>query len=321
MKTALLLDPVCKEHETSWDHPEAPERIDALIEALADFDALRLPFREAAFQEIERVHDPAHVEAVLAAINAGARDLSGGDVSVCRRSGEIARLAAGGAIEAVDAVMSGKVGNAFCAARPPGHHATATRAMGFCIFNNVAIAARHAQAVHGAERVAILDWDVHHGNGTQDIFYEDGSVLFCSTHQSPWYPGTGSAAETGGGAGSGLSINRPFRAGAGRPEILGVFRADFLPALLAFRPQLILISAGFDSRIGDPLGEFRLDDADFAALTRMVLDAAAEICGGRVVSVLEGGYSLPGLASAARAHFSELCEQRGNDLPPARRAT
>ena len=310
MSTALLLDLAFREHETEWDHPECPQRIEALIEAfeakgLAE-KSLRLSPRPATLEEIDRAHDPRYVEGVLAAIESGAGWLANGDVSVCRRSGEIALLAAGGALAAVDAVLTGAASNAFCAARPPGHHATANRAMGFCIFNNAAVAARHAQVAHGIERVAILDWDVHHGNGTQDIFYGDGSVLFCSTHQSPWYPGTGSAGETGSGAGAGLTINRPFRAGAGMAEIGGAFFQDFLPAVKNFRPQLILLSAGFDSRAGDPLGEFRLTDSDFAALTRAVLETAAETCGGRVVSLLEGGYSLPGLASAAKAHFSEL---------------
>ncbi|MGH8046568.1 MAG: histone deacetylase family protein [Chthoniobacterales bacterium] len=304
-----MLDPVYKEHETSWDHPEAPERMDALIEALDGFDSLRIAPRAATFDEISRAQDPRYVENVLTTIKSGAGWLANGDVSVCRRSGDIALLAAGGVIAAVDAVLGGDADNAFCAARPPGHHATATQAMGFCIFNNVAVAARHAQAAHGVERVAILDWDVHHGNGTQDIFYEDGTVLFCSTHQSPWYPGTGAANETGEGAGAGLTINRPFHAGAGITEIGGAFLDDFLPAVRKFQPQLILVSAGFDSRIGDPLGQFRLTDADFATLTRAVMDAAAELCDCRVISTLEGGYSLPGLASAARAHFSALCGQ------------
>ncbi len=312
MPSALLLDPIYKKHETAWDHPEAPERIDALIDAFAASSlagtTLRLSPREATFDEVCRAHDPRYVETVLAAIRSGARWLAEGDVSVCHRSADIALLAAGGVLEAVDHVLEGAASNAFCAVRPPGHHASANRAMGFCIFNNVAVAARHAQAAHGVERVAILDWDVHHGNGTQDIFYKDGTVLFCSTHQTPWYPGTGAMEETGEGPGMGLTINRPFRAGAGMMEVGGAFRRDFLPAILQFQPQLIILSAGFDSRIGDPLGEFRLTVANFGELTRLVLGAAAKVCGGRVVSVLEGGYSLPGLAAAATAHFRELAE-------------
>lgn len=310
MSTALLLDPLFKGHETDLHHPEAPERLDALITA---FEAtgltercLRVASRPATLEEVRTAHREEYVENVLEEIAGGARSLANGDVSVCRKSGEIALNAVGGVLNVVDLVMRGDATNAFCAARPPGHHATPDRAMGFCIFNNVAIAARHAQSVHGLDRVAILDWDVHHGNGTQDIFYTDDTVLFCSTHQSPWYPGTGAASESGEGRGEGFTINRPFRAGAGRKEIVGAFLDTFLPAVRKFRPQLILLSAGFDSRIGDPLGFFRLEDEDFAALTRAVLEVAAECCGGRVISVLEGGYSLSGLASAASAHLSEL---------------
>ena len=306
-KTALVLDDLLTHHRTSEGHPECPERLIVIRGALEPLKIpLVLPASRADLADIALCHDPRYVATTLQLIKDGAGDLAGGDVSVSAESGEIALHAAGAVIDAVDAVLSGKADNAFCAVRPPGHHARPAAAMGFCLFNNVAIAARHAQKHHGLERVAIVDWDVHHGNGTQEIFYQDGSVLFFSTHQSPWYPGTGHAGETGEGKGAGLTINRPFPAGSGRTEILAAFRESLLPALNEFRPDLILISAGFDSRAGDPLGQFRLTDADFSEMTRLLTDAAASHCGGRLVSVLEGGYNLEGLGSAVKSHVTAL---------------
>jgi acetoin utilization deacetylase AcuC-like enzyme len=232
--------------------------------------------------------------------------LSTGDTDITPNSWEVAVRAAGGALSAVDAVLTGRVRNAFCAVRPPGHHANAGRGMGFCLLNNVALAARYAQCKHGVARVAIVDWDVHHGNGTQDIFYRDGSVFFFSSHQWPLYPGTGRADETGDGAGAGTTMNFPFPAGSGRREILGAVENALIPAMDRFRPELVLISAGFDSREGDLLGRFTLTDQDFTDLTLAVMGIADRHAGGRVVSLLEGGYSLDGLASAAAAHVAAL---------------
>jgi acetoin utilization deacetylase AcuC-like enzyme len=232
--------------------------------------------------------------------------LSTGDTNISPASYSVALAGVGGVVSVVDRVMNGKNKNAFCAVRPPGHHASAERGMGFCIFNNVAIAARYAQEAHGVERVLIGDWDVHHGNGTQDTFYEDGSVFFMSTHQSPLYPDTGAVEEIGAGAGEGLTMNRPFPAGAGNAEIIGAFRNDLLPAAREFRPDLTLISAGFDSRIDDPLGSFEVDDDGYRELTRIMIEIANVSGGGRLVSILEGGYNPEGLASAVVAHLDEL---------------
>lgn len=308
--TALLIDPVFKLHDTGPGHPERPERYDALTRAFdrAGLIESLLPVatRPATEDEIALCHTRPYIDTVKRDIAAGARELSTGDTTISPRSWEVALHAAGGVMNAIDQVFKKKAVNAFCAVRPPGHHARPNQGMGFCIFNNVAIAARYAQRTHGVDRVLIADWDVHHGNGTQDTFYSDGSVFFFSTHQSPWYPGTGDPNETGEGRGRGCTLNCPFSAGAGREEILGVFQERLLHAADQFKPDLVLISAGFDSRFGDPLGRFTLSDRDFADLTRVMLEIADRHAGGRLVSVLEGGYDLAGLASAATAHVQAL---------------
>jgi acetoin utilization deacetylase AcuC-like enzyme len=308
--TAILADPIFKEHQTGRSHPERPERMDAVIHALeregAMKDAMRIPVRPATEDELALCHTRPYIEIAKRDVSSGARDLSTGDTQISPRSLDVALKAAGGVLNAVDAVVERKAANAFCAVRPPGHHATPDRGMGFCLFNNVAIAARYAQKKHGIARVVIVDWDVHHGNGTQDIFYSDGSVFYFSTHQSPWYPGTGAANETGDGKGQGAILNCPFPAGSGSKEILGVFQNRLIPAMRDFKPELVLVSAGFDSRLGDPLGQFTLSDADFADLTALMLEIAHQYAGGRLVSVLEGGYSLTGLAAASAAHVEAL---------------
>ena len=310
MATALLLDSIYKQHLTGPGHPERPERYDAITAGLEQAgivkQATRIAPRRASEDEIAMCHSRDYIATVKRDIARGAHDLSTGDTAVSPRSLDVALEATGGVLGVVDAVLNGRAKNAFCAVRPPGHHATAIRGMGFCIFNNVAVAARYAQRKHGLSRVAIVDWDVHHGNGTQDIFYDDGSVFFFSTHQSPWYPGTGARDETGEGAGKGATMNCPFPAGSGRTQILGAFREQLLPAMQKFKPELVIVSAGFDSRVGDPLGGFLLTDEDFADLTRLLMDMAEEHAGGRLLSVLEGGYSLSGLSAAVKSHVTTL---------------
>ena len=291
-------------------HPECPERLDAVLRGLGEAGLLnrlaRVDARAATQEELLLCHTREYLSTAKRDVESGRPYLSTGDTDITANSWEVAARAAGGVLNAVDAVVSGKARNAFCAVRPPGHHATPNRGMGFCLFNNVAIAARHAQRKHGLARVLIVDWDVHHGNGTQDIFYSDPSVFFFSTHQWPLYPGTGRADETGEGAGRGATMNRPFPAGSGRAEILGAVQGSLLPAAERFQPDLVLISAGFDSRAGDPLGRFTLTDRDFADLTRTAIEIADRYACGRVVSVLEGGYNPEGLARAAAAHVEAL---------------
>jgi len=308
--TGLAADPLCLKHDPGFGHPECPERYEAVMTGLEEAGLTAklqtIAPRDATRGELRRVHSSHYLDIAEHQIKEGAPELATGDTSVCDDSWEAAVRTAGLGVSAVDAVMSGRIENAFCVTRPPGHHATADRGMGFCIFNNVAIAARHAEKAHGIERVLIVDWDVHHGNGTQDIFYGDGSVLFFSTHQWPLYPGTGRRAETGIGAGAGLTINCPLPAGAGRALVLAAMREELEPAADRFRPQMVLISAGFDSRAGDPLGGFLLKDEDFEEMTRLVKVIAARHANGRVVSLLEGGYGLGILGGAVAAHVGAL---------------
>jgi acetoin utilization deacetylase AcuC-like enzyme len=308
--TGIVADPTVKIHDTGSHHPEHPARYAAVVNRLESTgvlqDLTRIGSRQATDDELALAHTREYIALVEREVAAGHDLLSTGDTHITLHSAQAARAAVGGVICAVDAVFSGAVLNAFCVVRPPGHHANANKGMGFCLFNNVAVAARYAQRTFGAERVLIADWDVHHGNGTQDIFYDDGSVLFFSTHQSPWYPGTGARSEEGEGAGAGKTINCPLPGGSGRSSILGAFRELLLPAATAFQPDLVLLSAGFDSRIGDPLGQFLLADEDFRELTMMMSDLASRYCDGRLVSVLEGGYNLDGLARASEAHVRAL---------------
>jgi acetoin utilization deacetylase AcuC-like enzyme len=306
MDTAFLADPIAKQHDPGPGHPEQPARWDAAIRGLGDNKLTDVRPRAATEDELALCHARKYIGIARRDVEQGAHTLSTGDTDIGPRSFEVALHAAGTCLNAVDLVMTGAAKNAFCILRPPGHHASAARGMGFCLFNNIAIAARYAQRRFGVERVAIADWDVHHGNGTQDIFYTDPSVFFFSTHQSPWYPGTGAASETGAGAGEGFTLNCPFPAGSGRDRILGAFREKLAPRMEEFRPDLVLISAGFDSRFGDPLGRFVLTDDDFADLTTVMLEIAHKHSNGRLISVLEGGYDLNGLSRAVYAHAHSL---------------
>jgi acetoin utilization deacetylase AcuC-like enzyme len=306
--TALLADPICKRHEPGPGHPESPARYDAVMKGLAQFPLTPFPPRSATEDEIALCHTRQYIRTARHEVEEGFSQLTTGDTDLSHDTYDVALRAVGTVLHGVDLVFSGQATNAFCVVRPPGHHASANRGMGFCMFNNIALGARYAQRRYGAERVMIVDWDVHHGNGTQDIFYDDGSVLFFSTHQYPWYPGTGAAEETGEGKGKGFTVNCPLPSGSGRGEVWQAFHDTLLPAANEFRPDLVMISAGFDSRLGDPLGQFTLGDRDFADLTRLLRDIAARHSNGRLVSVLEGGYNLYGLVKAPQAHVQALQE-------------
>ena len=315
-RTAIAADSGVQAHDPGVGHPEQPARYSSVIHRLEWSgllqDLIRLQTHVATDDELALVHSREYIALVNREVAQGRAQLSTGDTDINRESASAAKLAVRLALSAVDAVFGGDAVNAFCVTRPPGHHAGSTYGMGFCLFNTVAIAARYAQKQYGAERILIADWDVHHGNGTQDIFYRDGSVLFFSTHQSPWYPGSGAASERGEEAGEGLTINCPLPAGSGRDEIMTAFRELLTPAAKQFRPDLILLSAGFDSRVNDPLGQFRLTDRDFLELTSLMMDLADQFCDGRLVSVLEGGYNLEGLSNASEAHVRGLIGDRSD---------
>jgi acetoin utilization deacetylase AcuC-like enzyme len=314
-KTGIVADPRYLEHQPAYPHPENPDRLVAAVRRLRETGLL-----ERAVAVAPRMASPEeillnHEEALLARIERTARHRAeqiDPDTYTCSRSYEIARLAAGGVLELVDRVQRGDLDNGFALVRPPGHHAETARAMGFCLFNNVAIAAAHAIRNHGLSRVLAIDWDVHHGNGTQESFYRDPRVLYFSSHRYPFYPGTGDVDEVGAGDGRGFTVNAPLHGGMGDGEIVPAFRDVLAPIAEEYAPELVLVSAGFDAHRLDPLGGMRVTAEGFAELTRIVREVARRTAGGKLVLALEGGYSYEGLAESIEAVTRVLLED-----PPA----
>jgi acetoin utilization deacetylase AcuC-like enzyme len=306
LTTLLISDPVFLDHAMPAGHPERPDRLRAIERALSEprFAALR---REKAVpgqaMQAAMVHPESYVAAIHEAAPKEGFAFIDADTSMSPGSLSAALHALGSATFAVDEVMAGRNANAFVAARPPGHHAEKHTAMGFCLFNTIAVAARHAQQVHGARRIAIIDWDVHHGNGTQDVFWADRDVLFVSSHEMPLYPGTGAKGETGE---HGMILNLPFRAGDGGERFREAYEAVVFPRVIAHKPDLILISAGFDAHRRDPLANMQLEAEDFAWATARLMEIAGAACNGRIVSLLEGGYDLQGLSTSVAAHVETL---------------
>ena len=299
----------CLEHDNGPGHPERPDRLMAIRQRLAErgvLDRLLVVSPEpASIESLASVHDRAYIEAIRRACERAPVRLDP-DTAVSPGSWRAALLSAGGALAACDAVAAGKARSAFVCTRPPGHHAEADRAMGFCLFNNVAVAARHLQKAHGLGRILIVDWDVHHGNGTQNMFETDPTVFYFSTHQFPFYPGTGSARETGSGRGAGFTLNYPMPAGSGDAEYIEVFQTVLCPEIDRVQPEAILISAGFDAHRDDPLAGMNLTEKGYSALTSIVREAARRHCDGRVISLLEGGYNLEAIAGSVEAHLLAL---------------
>ncbi len=309
-KTGLVYDPRYLEHDMGMGHPESPNRLRAIMQQLEQSGTMaqltRIEPRMAEDEWITQVHTAAYLASLKQQAPASGRVSLDPDTSMSPGSLTAAYLAAGGALAGIDAIMAKQVDHVFCAVRPPGHHAEANRAMGFCLLNNVAIAARYAQKKHGLSRVLIVDWDVHHGNGTQHSFEDDPSVLFFSTHQFPHYPGTGRESEHGRGAGEGYTVNVPMEAGEGDDEYRAIFLNVLVPAADKFNPELVIISAGFDAHKDDPLASMGLTEGGYAELTGIVAGIAERYAQGRILSSLEGGYNLTALAASADAHVRGL---------------
>jgi acetoin utilization deacetylase AcuC-like enzyme len=313
-RTGFVYHPDFLDHDMGMGHPESPQRLRAIVARLerSPLQAGLVPItpltadEDAVTDWISQVHAPAYLKTLRHAVPAEGRVSLDADTSMSPGSLKAAYRAVGGVMAAADAIMDGRVDNAFCAVRPPGHHAEATHAMGFCLFNNVAVAARYFQKRHRLERIAIVDWDVHHGNGTQHAFYDDPSVFFFSTHQYPYYPGTGKASEGGTGRGNGFTLNVPLSAGTGDAEYLHVFNTVLRPALEAYRPDAVIISAGFDAHRDDPLAGMNLSTEGYVQLSRVVKEIAGEFAEGRILSCLEGGYNLEALAASVEGHVGVL---------------
>ncbi len=316
MTLGVVRDPLFQEHDTGPYHCEVGERLAAIDRAIAQWPGnetlAALPLRPANEDELGRVHQPSHLHRV--ASTAGQSVGLDPDTICSPRSHEIALLAAGSLIDLCDEALSGSIRHGFALVRPPGHHATATRAMGFCLYNNIAAAAAHLVAARGLERVLIVDWDVHHGNGTEDIFYAEPRVLYFSTHQSPLYPGTGQVGAVGQDAAKGRNINVPLSPGRGDLEHLQAFERILLPVARQFRPQFILVSAGYDAHREDPLGSMMISSTGYAALTQLVVDISEEFCPGRVVLTLEGGYNQAALGRSVVACLQALDGRREDEL-------
>ncbi len=297
-------------HEPPDYHPERPERVKRIMSHLREVDLL-LKVREISFgpadeEWIAKVHSRTYIERVREMCQRGYPFLDFGDTYLTEHTFDVAKLAVGAGLGAADQIMAGEIDRCFCCVRPPGHHAEPERGMGFCIFNNVAVLARYLQKRHGIERVAIVDWDVHHGNGTQEAFYEDPTVFYFSIHQFPHYPGSGSESERGAGPGEGFTLNVPLAAGAGDREYLDAFKEKLVPALDEFRPQFVLISAGFDAHRDDPLSGMQVTEKGFRQMTELVAGIANRHASGRIISMLEGGYNLEALPRSVEAHIRAL---------------
>jgi acetoin utilization deacetylase AcuC-like enzyme len=309
--TAIVYSPRCIEHVTGEGHPERPDRLLTIAHRLRQSSLPpSVEWIEPAAIDLSlvaRLHAADYIDRFRRACETNEPWIDTSDCPICPASFEIARISAGGAVAAVDAVMGGHA-NAFCATRPPGHHAERDRAMGFCFFNNVAIATEHLRHQHGLKRIAIIDWDVHHGNGTQHLFDNDPDIFFCSIHEDPrtMYPGTGYSSERGVGAGEGATLNVPMIAHSGDNDYKAAFESKILPAVDAFKPEFLLISAGFDAHRKDPLAHMRLSTEIFGWMTQQVMELAAKHCAGRLLSVLEGGYNLIALADSVELHVKEL---------------